>query len=354
VKSKSLAVTAFCIVMWLKMYKILFVIGTRPEAIKLAPLILEIKSRGTFKAFVLLTGQHMDMVKPALEFFGIVADYSNDFARHGGELNSLLALCLYLCNAALEKFKPDMVVVQGDTTSALAGGIAAFHKKVPVAHVEAGLRTGDVYSPYPEEFNRTALDILCDIAYAPTHEAVQNCGINAVEVGNTIVDACYKALSIIEGSQNRLKEISDKYGHLYQEGFILATAHRRENIGDPLRKICEALLRIANSSKVNIVIPVHPNPEVTSIIRGHLDYPSIHLFSPFPYDETIWLISKSKFVLTDSGGIQEECAALNKPVLIMRDTTERPEGVTAGGARLVGTDPQKIYQESMKLLLNES
>lgn len=341
------------------MKKTLFIFGTRPEAIKLAPLIKEFQNnQEKFTVKVCVTAQHREMLDQVLNFFGISPDYDLNIMKPNQSLFSLTADIIKSLEGVLSHFDPDLIFVQGDTTTAFAGALTGFYKKIKIAHIEAGLRSQNKYSPFPEEVNRILVGHIADYHFAPTEKAKENLikeGINKNiwVVGNTVIDALFLGLKLIK---TQGEEHYYKYFHYvdFSKKIILVTGHRRESFGEPFKKICFALREIANAFQdIEIVYPVHLNPNVrkpvNEILKKHL---RIHLIEPLEYPYLIWLMNKSYLVLTDSGGIQEEAPSLGKPVLVMRDVTERTEGIEAGTARLVGTDKEKIVSETVKLLEN--
>jgi len=340
--------------------KVLLIFGTRPEAIKMAPLIKEFRRYlDKFNVKVCVTAQHREMLDQVLNFFGIEPDYDLDLMKPNQSLFELTANLIKELEAVLKDFNPDLVLVQGDTTTAFVGALAGFYNKVRVAHIEAGLRSNDKYSPFPEEMNRVLIGKLANYHFAPTEKAKNNLfreGIknNVWVVGNTVIDALFLGLQIIK---EQGEEEYYRYFNFvdFSRKIILVTGHRRENFGKPFRNICFALKELADSFEdIEIVYPVHLNPNVrkpvNEILRGH---PRVHLIDPLEYPYLIWLMSKSYLILTDSGGIQEEAPSLGKPVLVMREVTERIEGLEAGTAKLVGTNKEKIVSETSKLLENE-
>lgn len=341
------------------MKKILFIFGTRPEAIKMAPLVRAFeKEKNDFQAMVCVTAQHREMLDQVLDFFGIKPDYDLNLMKPGQSLFDITADSLKGLEKVLDKSKPDLIFVQGDTTTAFVGALAGYYKKVPVAHLEAGLRSGDKFSPFPEEINRILAGHIAALHFAPTEKAKQNLlkeniKENIFIVGNTVIDALLLGLEIIEKQGD--KKYSDRFKFLDPDKrTILVTGHRRESFGEGIKNICESIKEIASARPdVQIVYPVHLNPNIRGPVHQILrDLKSVHLIEPLDYPHLIWLMKKSYLVLTDSGGIQEEAPTLGKPVLVMRDVTERTEGIDAGTAKLVGTDIQKIVQESLKLLDN--
>jgi UDP-N-acetylglucosamine 2-epimerase (non-hydrolysing) len=339
------------------MRKLLFVFGTRPEAIKMAPIIIECrKYPESLNVKVCLTGQHREMLQQVMDFFEIRADYNIDLMRPGQTLFDITAGALNGLAQVLEETEPDLVLVQGDTTTAFAGALAAFYKKIKVAHVEAGLRSGNKYSPFPEEVNRKLIGTLADLHFTPTPTATgnlerENIRSGIYEVGNTVIDALLLAVGKIKqgGEGSPAFPFSDG-----QKRLILVTGHRRESFGRPFEEICDALAELADAyPDIEIVYPVHLNPNVQEVTRKRLGgVPSIHLVPPVEYPQLVALLDRCYFVITDSGGIQEEAPALGKPVLVIRDVTERTEGIEAGTAVLVGTSREKIVFHARRLLDN--
>ncbi len=341
------------------MKKIMFIYGTRPEAIKMAPLVKEFqKYPEDFKVVVCLTGQHRQMLDQINVFFGIKGDYDLNLMKPNQTLFDIVSGCLLGLKDILVNEKPDLVFVQGDTSTVLAGALASYFCKVPVAHLEAGLRSGDKYSPFPEEGNRILTGHIADWHFAPTDRAVENLkaeGVtkNVCKVGNTVIDALHLGLDLIKKSDEQIYK--DFFNFLdFSKKIILVTGHRRESFGDGFEHICKAIAHIAdNHSDVQLVYPMHFNPHVREPVMKYLSgKPNVHLIEPLDYPYLIWLMEKCFFVLTDSGGIQEEAPALGKPVLVMRDVTERQEGVEAGTAKLVGTNYDAIVSNVELLLGN--
>ena len=335
----------------------LFVFGTRPEAIKMAPVIRALAdSRYGIRGRVCVTAQHREMLDQVLRVFNIRVDVDLNIMRKGQTLDQLTARALVQVRKVIEAERPAMVVVQGDTTTTFAASLAAFYESVPVAHIEAGLRTGDFASPFPEEMNRVLTTSLASVHCAPTKEARRNLlkqGIAEKSIhvtGNTVVDALLEVVR----DQRRLKTNFEALfpGIDWSRKIILVTGHRRENFGAEFRNICKALKSIARTQTgVEIVYPVHLNPNVQRPVRSLLSATrNVHLLPPLPYEQFVWLMNRSHLVLTDSGGVQEEAPSLGKPVLVMRTTTERPEGVKAGTVRLVGTSVERITSEVSRLL----
>lgn len=337
--------------------KILLAFGTRPEAIKMAPLAIQLnKLTYQFETKICLTAQHREMLDQVMDFFGITADYDLNLMQPGQNLFELSSSILTKMKDVLEDFKPDYILVHGDTTTSMIAALAAFYAGVKVGHVEAGLRTFNKWAPFPEEMNRSLTGRLADIHFAPTVTAKRNLlneNINAkniVVTGNTVIDALHLGLEIISKQQ---PASIDLLKGIIPEGkdVILVTGHRRENHGQGFLDICCALKHIAEEENVEIVYPVHLNPNVQKPVFELLsNIPNVHLIPPQPYETFIWLMNRSKIIISDSGGIQEEAPSLGKPVIVMRDTTERPEAVEAGTVILVGTSKEKILKETKRLL----
>jgi UDP-N-acetylglucosamine 2-epimerase (non-hydrolysing) len=333
---------------------VMFCFGTRPEAIKLAPVIQELaRHPREFKPVVLVTAQHRHMLDQVLRVFEIQPDYDLDVMRPGQSLADVTVAVLRGVERVLRRVRPDMVIVQGDTTSALAAALVAFYQRIPVGHVEAGLRTNDKYSPYPEEMNRRLISSLADLHFAPTRGAKENLLREGVPrgrihvTGNTVVDA----LNAIRRSKAEW-HVPALNGIAPGQRVILVTAHRRESFGPGFERICRALLTLVKRNPdVVVVYPVHLNPNVRKPVCAILGgVPRVHLIVTLEYLPFVRLMERSYIILTDSGGIQEEAPALGKPVLVMRDVTERPEAVEAGTAKLVGTDPDAIVAATERLL----
>jgi UDP-N-acetylglucosamine 2-epimerase (non-hydrolysing) len=345
------------------MKKILIVFGTRPEAIKMAPLVKAFQQHSkTFETKVCVTAQHREMLDQVLELFEITPDYDLNIMKAGQDLYDITSNVLLGMKSVLSDFQPDVVFVHGDTTTTFGASLAAFYQKMKVAHIEAGLRTGDIYSPWPEEANRQLTTQITAYHFAPTSTSKanllkENVNEKAIAVtGNTIIDALFLALEKIKSNQTLENEIVTKLKSLYpfnpERKTILITGHRRENHGQGFINICEALKSIAEqNSDIDIVYPVHLNPNVQKPVKAILsDIDNIYLIEPLQYESFIYLMDNSYFIITDSGGVQEEAPSLGKPVLVMRDTTERPEALEAGTVKLVGTDKEKIIEEALKLL----
>ncbi|WP_298146220.1 UDP-N-acetylglucosamine 2-epimerase (non-hydrolyzing) [Flavobacterium sp.] len=341
------------------MKKVLFLFGTRPEAIKMAPLIERFSKDSRFEVKVAVTAQHREMLDQVLSFFEIAVDYDLNVMKPNQTLHQLTAdLISRITNEILLKEPFDYVFVQGDTTTVLASALAAFYQKIKVVHIEAGLRSGDMHSPFPEEMNRVLTSRIADFHFCPTETSKdnlirENIHKNVFVVGNTVIDALLTGLQKID--PNSEAKLLARFSDIdFEKKIILVTCHRRENFGQPFEEICEALLEIAaaRSNEVEIVYPVHLNPNIKEIAHQKLLAPNIKLIAPLDYPELIWMMNKSHIILTDSGGIQEEAPSLGKPVLVLREVTERTEGVDAGTAVLVGSDKNKIVSETQKLLDN--
>ena len=340
--------------------KLLFIFGTRPEAIKLAPLIIKAKECGFFDVKVCLTGQHKQMLKQVINFFDIKIDYSFNLMKPNQSLFGITADILSPIEPLIEEEKPDFIIIQGDTTTAFVGALSGFYKKIKVVHVEAGLRTHDKYSPFPEEINRVLISRIADYHFVPSKKSSNNLlaeGLrdNIYIVGNTAIDALLLGLDLIK--RNGDEKYLGFFNFLdFSKKIVLVTGHRRENFGEGLKNICEALKEIKNrSNNIQIVYPVHLNPNVREpVFRMLGDIQRVFLIEPLEYEYMIWLMNKSFLILTDSGGIQEEASFLGKPLIVMRDSTERIEGLEAGVSVLVGTDKDKIVKETLDLLVNKS
>ena len=333
--------------------KIAIVFGTRPEAIKMAPIVKEVEKRG-MQPLVIVTAQHREMLDQKLDVFKIKPDYDLDIMKHNQDLFHVTSAVLNEIKPVLQKEKPDVLLVQGDTTTTFAASLAAFYLKIPVGHVEAGLRTWNKTNPFPEEMNRQITTRLTDYHFAPTSWSKQNLikeGIdenNIFVTGNTVIDAL---LMIVDPNYKFTNAPLDKIDYIGKK-VILLTSHRRENFGEPMGQVFSACRYIVeNNPDVEMIYPVHPNPNVrqkaNEILAG---VPRIHLIEPLDYRPFVQLMNKSYLILTDSGGVQEEAPSLGKPVLVLRTTTERPEAIDAGTGKLVGTDYQAIVMEAQKLL----
>lgn len=344
------------------MKKVLLVFGTRPEAIKMAPLVKAFEKNNYVESKVCVTAQHREMLDQVLEIFDIVPDFDLNIMKTGQDLFDVTSNVILGLKDVLNEFKPDIVLVHGDTTTTFASSLAAFYNKIKVGHVEAGLRTGDLYSPWPEEANRQIAGVLANYHFAPTITSENNLlkenkdPKNIIVTGNTVIDALFFALNKIENNEELKNKIVNSINIQYKldenKKLILVTGHRRENFGQGFINICESLKNLAiNNPNVDIVYPVHLNPNVQKPVKEILSSTSnVHLIEPLEYESFIYIMSKSYFIITDSGGVQEEAPSLGKPVLVMRNTTERPEAVESGTVKLVGTNPQSIINEAQKLL----
>ena len=346
--------------------KILLVFGTRPEAIKMAPVFLALKADKQFDVRTCVTAQHRQMLDDVLDLFNIHPEYDLNLMKAGQDLTDINCGVLMGLRAVLQEFKPDRVLVHGDTTTAFAATLAAFYQQIPIGHVEAGLRTGNLYSPWPEEANRCLISTLADLHFVPTTAARQNLLRENVSpssvyvTGNTVIDALQDVATKIQSNVELSNLLHQRFqffntSHARQRRVVLVTGHRRENHGEGMLSICRALKRLAQRDDVLIVYPVHPNPNVQHPVKRLLaTTDNIHLLEPLDYLSFVYLLTKADVVLTDSGGIQEEAPSLGKPVLVMRDTTERPEAVQAGTAKLVGTNEEVIVAEVENLLTQPS
>jgi UDP-N-acetylglucosamine 2-epimerase (non-hydrolysing) len=337
--------------------KILVVFGTRPEAIKLFPVVAALKGDDRFDVRVCVSGQHRGMLDQVLEIAGIVPDHDLDVMRPDQSLDALTAALLTGLGRVMDLEAPDRVMVQGDTATAMAGALAAYYRKVPVDHVEAGLRSGNIHHPWPEEVNRKIIGAIAALHFAPTETAAaalraENVDADRVFVtGNTVIDALHWVTGRIEVEPALASGLAEIEARFAQRRIVGVTSHRRENFGGGLEAIAEAVRRIASRDDVAIVFPVHPNPNVRRVMDARLaGLPNVALIEPLDYPHFARLLALCEIMLTDSGGVQEEAPALGKPVLVMRETTERPEGVEAGTARLVGTCADTIVTEISTLL----
>ena len=342
------------------MKKILLIFGTRPEAIKMAPLVKEFqKYKDTFDTKVCVTAQHREMLDQVLNFFDITADYDLDLMKPDQNLYVLTATIIESLKPILEDFSPDYVFVHGDTTTTMAGSIASFYSGSKVCHIEAGLRTNNKLSPFPEEINRQITGRICDYHFAPTETSKKNLlkenisGDSILVTGNTVIDALLRSVEKVNENPSQLvQNLSKQIGN---QEVILVTGHRRENHGAGFERICKALKSIAKDDKNRLIIyPVHLNPKVQEPVNRILSNVSnIILIAPLAYQDFIWLMNRSKIIITDSGGVQEEAPSLGKPVIVMRDTTERPEAVEVGTVLLVGTNEELIVSKALTLLNNK-
>lgn len=336
------------------MIKVMSIFGTRPEAIKMAPLVKELESREEIESVVCVTAQHREMLDQVLETFKITPDYDLNIMKQGQTLGGVTTRALIGLEEVMQEVKPDIVLVHGDTTTTFAGGLAAFYNKIDIGHVEAGLRTNDKYSPFPEEMNRQMVDCMTDMFFAPTNLSRDNLlKEGKVEekiyvTGNTAIDAMSTTVD-----ENYNHEVFDWVG---TDRMILLTAHRRENLGEPMRHIFKAIKRIVDEfNDVKVIYPIHLNPKVREVATEVFEEcNNVKLIEPLEVFDFHNFQNKSYFIMTDSGGIQEEAPSLGKPVLVLRDTTERPEGINAGTLKLVGTDEKVIYDECKRLLIDKN
>lgn len=340
------------------MKNILIVFGTRPEAIKMAPVVTALKQCEKLHVKVCVTAQHRQMLDQVLNLFEIVPDFDLNIMQPGQDLTDITANILLGLREILSKNTFDMVLVHGDTTTSFAASLAAFYQRIPVGHVEAGLRTGDIYAPFPEEMNRRLTGRITQLHFAPTEGSRTNLlaeGIAEQDIyvtGNTVIDALLQVVNRLNEDGILSAELDKQFEFIdATKRLILVTGHRRENFGEGFENICHALADIATRKDIQIVYPVHLNPSVQEPVNRILsNIPNVHLIPPLDYLPFVYLMNRSDLLITDSGGVQEEAPSLGKPVLVMRDTTERPEAVDAGTVILVGTDKQKIIQETNRLL----
>jgi UDP-N-acetylglucosamine 2-epimerase (non-hydrolysing) len=341
--------------------KIMIVFGTRPEAIKMAPVVMALKARPEFNVQVCVTAQHREMLDQVLSLFEIIPDFDLNLMTPGQSLGGLTSRALQGLEEGFQVQKPDLVLVHGDTTTTFTASLAAFYQQIKIGHVEAGLRTGDIHSPWPEEFNRRVTGIVANYHFAPTQVSeknllTENTNPETILVtGNTVIDALKWVVKKVEEDKTLSTQLTSKFYFIdpYNK-MILVTVHRRENFGDGFLNICQSLKELAQRDDVQIIYPVHLNPNVqkpVNDILGEMD--NIHLIAPQDYLPFVYLMNQSHIILTDSGGVQEEAPSLGKPVLVMRDTTERPEAVAAGTVKLVGTNAQAIKQAVIQLLDND-
>jgi UDP-N-acetylglucosamine 2-epimerase (non-hydrolysing) len=337
--------------------RVLSVFGTRPEAIKMAPVVAALAAASDIESRVCATGQHREMLDQVLSLFRITTDYDLAVMRPAQNLGEVTAAVLAGLDGILSEFQPDLVLVHGDTTTALAASLAAFYRRIPIGHVEAGLRTGDIQSPWPEELNRKVADSVSELYFAPTGKSRANLLAEGAPderifvTGNTVIDALHDIASVIENDPALSVEMEQRFGLAADRKVVLVTGHRRESFGAGFERICRALGRLADRPDVQIVYPVHLNPNVKGPVERLLgSRENIRLIPPQDYLPFVYLMKRAHLILTDSGGVQEEAPSLGKPVLVMRDTTERPEAVEAGTVRLVGTDDSLIVSEAARLL----
>lgn len=341
-----------------KKIKVMTVFGTRPEAIKMAPVVLELgKYPGVIEPVVAVTAQHRDMLDQVLKLFNITPDYDLDIMAAGQTLFDITSKAMMGLDKVLQKEKPDIVLVHGDTTTTFAGALAAYYHQISVGHVEAGLRTHNKYSPFPEEMNRKLTGSIADMHFAPTETSEHNLLGESVDensiyvTGNTVIDALHKTVNDGFVFDNEALQNID----YRNKRIILVTTHRRENLGEPMRNVYKALKQLTvDFDDVEIVFPVHKNPKVREVVKAELGgLDKVYLVDPLDYEPFANLMHRAYMILTDSGGVQEEAPALGKPVLVLRDTTERPEAVEAGTVKLIGTDEKVVYDEARKLLTDQ-
>lgn len=338
------------------MLKVMTIFGTRPEAIKMAPVVKALEAAPDMESIVTVTAQHREMLDQVLHLFSITPDYDLNIMSQGQTLYDVTCRALMGLQEVLKEAKPDVVLVHGDTTTTFVGALAAFYEGIPVGHVEAGLRTGNIYSPFPEEMNRKLTGAIGTYHFAPTTISEANLlkeNINPEHLyvtGNTVIDALQ---TTVKEDYTFTEELLNKIDYVNQK-VILVTTHRRENLGDPMRNVYEAIRDIIGEhEEVEVIFPMHRNPKVRSIVQEVLgDMPRVHLIEPLEYEPFANLMDRTYLIMTDSGGIQEEAPSLGKPVLVLRDTTERPEAVQAGTVKLVGTDKTTVYSTAKELITN--
>ena len=343
--------------------KVLVVFGTRPEAIKMAPLVQLLKRDENFHAKLCVTAQHREMLDQVLNIFDLTPDFDLNLMEADQTLPEINSKILTKINPLLKSFKPDIVVVHGDTATTFATSLAAYYEKIPVAHVEAGLRTGNIYSPWPEEGNRKLTGAIASLHFAPTEIAKQNLIKENIDprkiivTGNTVIDALYDAIKKLESNEDLRISIESQFNFLGDDDrIVLITGHRRESFGDGFNRICSAIANVANAfPDVKFIYPVHLNPNVREPVKKYLgNLCNIFIIEPLQYLPFVYLMNRSYILLTDSGGIQEEAPSLGKPVLLMRDTSERPEAIDAGTVKMVGTDEKLIIKELSSLLSDKT
>jgi len=338
--------------------KVLSVFGTRPEAIKMAPVIRLLNATAGIEARVCVTAQHRQMLDQVLQLFTIIPDFDLNVMKPGQDLSDISSNVLLGMRSVLREWRPDLILVHGDTTTTFSASLAAYYEKIPVGHIEAGLRTGNVYSPWPEEMNRRLTASIAAIHFAPTEKAKQNLVAEGVSchmihvTGNTVIDALVQIAERINKDVSLKNSLHSQFPYLDdRKKLLLVTGHRRENFGDGFENICRALKQLGQRPDIQIIYPVHLNPSVQEpVLRILSDSPGVHLIPPLDYLPFVYMMTRAYLIITDSGGVQEEAPSLGKPVLVMRDTTERPEAVDAGTVKLVGTDMEKIVSESTCLL----
>jgi UDP-N-acetylglucosamine 2-epimerase (non-hydrolysing) len=338
--------------------KVLIVFGTRPEAIKMAPVVRALQAQPWLSTKVCVTAQHRSMLDQVLALFDIVPDHDLNLMSASQTLEGISARILESLSKVLEEERPDLVLVHGDTTTTSMASLACFYKRIPVGHVEAGLRTGNLWSPWPEELNRRITGLVSHLHFSPTTTSAANLLAETVDAGtvevtgNTVIDALLQVTSRLDRDNSLAAPLRERFAFLRDDlKLVLVTGHRRENFGDGMRAICDSLLTLSRRGDVQVVYAVHLNPNVKGPVESALaDQPNIHLIPPQDYLSFVYLMTRSHIILTDSGGIQEEAPSLGKPVLVMRDTTERPEAIEAGTARLVGANAAKIVDGVTRLL----
>lgn len=334
------------------------VFGTRPEAIKMAPIVKALQADSTIETKVCVTAQHRQMLDQVMEIFGLQADFDLNVMAQNQTLGDVTCKVLKGVENIFSTWKPDMVLVQGDTTTVMAAALAAFYHKIAVGHVEAGLRTGNVYSPWPEEMNRLIAGNLSTLHFAPTTRSQENLlreskdSSTVFVTGNTVVDALFDAIEIMDRDKDLVASLEEKFSFLdTTKHLVLVTGHRRENFGEGFINICKAIARVASRPNVQVVYPMHMNPNVRKPVREILGgLTNVHLIEPLDYLSFLFMMRKSYLIMTDSGGVQEEAPSLGKPVIVMRDTTERPEAVDAGTVILAGTETESMASAAERLL----
>jgi UDP-N-acetylglucosamine 2-epimerase (non-hydrolysing) len=344
------------------MKHILIVFGTRPEGIKMMPVVKAARQQTGFRTTVAVTGQHRQMLDQVFTVFGEKPDIDLNLMAPNQTLAGITANVVSRMSEVLSELKPDVMLVHGDTTTAMAAAMAGFYNRTLIGHVEAGLRSNDLQRPWPEEFNRVAIDAIADYRFAPTRSAYENLlkeynsRSKILVTGNTGIDALLYVSRRIDEDESLLRQISQRYAFLDQgRDLILVTGHRRESFGEGFERICDGLLGVAQRQNVDVLYPVHLNPIVQSVVQKRLRGQSnIHLTEPVEYVDMVYLMKRAKLIITDSGGIQEEGPALGRPVLVMRDVTERPEALSTGIVKLIGTDPKRMQDEVSRLLEDEN
>lgn len=339
------------------MFKVLVIFGTRPEAIKMAPIVKALKATPGITCRVAVSAQHRDMLDQVLDLFQIAPDYDLNVMSPGQSLAQVLSRVVLGLEDVLKDFAPNLVLVHGDTSTTLSATLAAYYHQIPVGHVEAGLRTGNIYSPWPEEMNRKVVGSIAQLHFAPTEKSRENLLAENVPdaqihvTGNSVIDALLDAVDILQNDPAKRAEFDRSFDLHADRKLILVTGHRRESFGDGFERVCDALATLAQRDDVQILYPVHPNPAVRDVVEARLGGKDrITLIAPQDYLPFVYLMQRAYLILTDSGGIQEEAPSLGKPVLVMRDTTERPEAVAVGTVKLVSTDPAKIIAEVNRLI----